>query len=313
VSPEPVWVYVAGAGRSGSTLLGVLVAAATGGVNCGELRYLWRLRSEGQPCQCGEELSSCVVWSRVIADVRHRLGSGFDTAVTRAAGPLASRPQWVGRFSRPSELDAVLRAETERAIERVTGAPALVDVSKGMWVLTSAARRRRQLVVVHLVRDPRGVAYSWSRPKRIDASGALLGTYEAWTAARHWTLSNLHLEYALALDIGRLPWVTTMRLTYEDLARDAARTVAAITRVVGHNRSAPHPASGHGLAGNTALYRREPVAVDRRWESEMSRRDKAIVVAMTAPLLWRYGYSLRTTRSAVAAGPPRDVRASRSS
>ena len=38
---RPAWVYVAGLGRSGSTLLGTLVATRADAFYCGELYLLW--------------------------------------------------------------------------------------------------------------------------------------------------------------------------------------------------------------------------------------------------------------------------------
>jgi hypothetical protein len=41
------WVYVAGEGRSGRTLLGSLLVTALGAFDCGELHRLWVSRVDG--------------------------------------------------------------------------------------------------------------------------------------------------------------------------------------------------------------------------------------------------------------------------
>ena len=89
-----------------------------------------------------------------------------------------------------------------------------------------------------------------------------------------------------------MPWVVPTRLTYDQLADDPQQAVAPIVDLIGGAHSAPSPWSGHAIAGNNALYEETAVHLDRRWHRNMSRRDRAVTVALTAPLLYRYGYPL---------------------
>src|SRR5207248_2851202 len=65
-------LYIAGAGRSATTLVGNILNQVEGCFCAGELRHLWR---EGAPrsgapagaCGCGRCLPDCPVWSRVLA------------------------------------------------------------------------------------------------------------------------------------------------------------------------------------------------------------------------------------------------------
>lgn len=284
------WVYVAGSGRSGSTLLGVLASKATHAFNCGELGKLWRRYGAGLPCECGVALPDCGVWSEVASRVRRALGTGFADAT--AVYDRRGRSRWARRLPRYSALDHALRQATERAVENVTGASAIVDTSKTPLFVPLAAHRPRPLVIVHLVRDPRGVAYSTLRAKDLPDAGVSLPGFPPSRTSRQWTLDNCQTEYAM-WRAGRRPWVSTLRMTYEALAADPHRALRPVVDLIDGRGREPSSVTGHGVVGNTVLYNEAPVAVDRRWQTGMSPRDRAVTVALTAPLLRRYGYPLR--------------------
>ncbi|HEX6984894.1 MAG TPA: hypothetical protein VF170_05935, partial [Planctomycetaceae bacterium] len=58
-------LYVAGWGRSGSTLLSYILADLPGFVAVGELRYLWSAISNGELCGCGEPVTACPFWKDI--------------------------------------------------------------------------------------------------------------------------------------------------------------------------------------------------------------------------------------------------------
>src|SRR6266550_3928756 len=62
----PIVVYIAGSGRSGSTLLERALGEIPGFVNVGELIDLYRRVAEhGERCGCGQEFAECPFWSQV--------------------------------------------------------------------------------------------------------------------------------------------------------------------------------------------------------------------------------------------------------
>ena len=74
-------LYVTGWCRSGSTVLGNILAEVPGVFHAGELRFLWQNGVLGtgsnRRCGCGADLLACAFWSRVLQ------------AGTPAARPLA--------------------------------------------------------------------------------------------------------------------------------------------------------------------------------------------------------------------------------
>src|SRR5580692_3233646 len=67
-----VVLYIAGTGRSGSTLLASLLGEVDGVFSAGEVRYLWqRGLAESRLCGCGVPVRECLIWSRVLAESGH--------------------------------------------------------------------------------------------------------------------------------------------------------------------------------------------------------------------------------------------------
>lgn len=292
----PTTWFVGGSVRSGSTLLAGLLAAATGGFDAGELHLLWRSLRDGRLCTCRLPMTECPVWSGVSDAVLADPGvvaSGI-TDVGTAAGAEAAEPtlRQVAAHGRrtPVNMSAqTLRTATETALRAVVG-PVLIDSSKvaGTALLAdrAAAADGGPLRLVHLVRDPRAVAYSALHPKPDPSmGGAPMPSRSAASAALVWSTYNLAFE--------RLRGLSPRRVRYEDLVAGPPALLAdlgagALPRV--SDDSEP----GHAIAGNP--WRFDPdaaaggVRADERWRTGLGPRDRWAVVALTAPLMLRYGY-----------------------
>src|SRR5499427_9656408 len=75
-SGAPTVVYIAGSGRSGSTMLERVLGEIPGFVNVGELIDLFRhVARHGERCGCGELFADCPFWT----SVGKRAFGGWDT------------------------------------------------------------------------------------------------------------------------------------------------------------------------------------------------------------------------------------------
>src|SRR5205085_11955382 len=129
-------LLIAGSGRSGSTLLDLLMAGVDGCTAVGELRYLWqRGVVEDRLCGCGERFSACPFWQAVMARAfgdtppdPHRMIALQDrgTRMRQIAANAVSRTRAAHRLE---EYPQVL-ADVVRAIAEVSGAGTVVDSSK---------------------------------------------------------------------------------------------------------------------------------------------------------------------------------------
>jgi GT2 family glycosyltransferase len=324
VTQRPAHVlYIAGSGRSGSTLVERSLGAIPGWVNVGELIELFRKPSVAEElCGCGEPFAACPFWGEVGSRV---FGSWTSDAIARvgALQRQVSRQRFLPRLlltadDSGSEFADALREygavydSLYAAVADVADADVVVDASK--WPGQALALKRAvtpELSLLHLVRDPRGVAYSWAktqvrRPHGGDAD-SVMATHASTETARRW--AAFQSEIALI----RRAFDHSTRLRYEDFVNDPRGRLATTLRELGlgdyadrlghvHRDRIDLPQS-HGVAGNPSRFDHGVVAVraDEAWRSAFPEKDRRRVTAITAPWLARYGYPLRTEPQSAAA------------
>ena len=303
-------LYIAGSGRSGSTIVDNVLGQVDGVVSVGEVRFLWeRGVLADRLCGCGEPFSSCAFWQPVMRTIG-------DVDATRMAGLLARGTRarhvpWLFRARRnPASVADRLGSWPEvmgrvyAAIAELAGARVIVDSSK-LPPYGELLRHVPGIDVsyVHLVRDPRATAYSWARAKPLpERDGGMMQRQGAAKSAALWTLWNAAAEGLWAGDRERY-----LRVRYEDVIARPRPALARMLALVGE------PADGlpfvtehevqlgttHGVAGNPSRFTTGVVALraDTEWRERMRARDRATVAAVSWPLLLRHGYLRRPAGS----------------
>ncbi len=303
----PTVLYIGGTGRTGSTLLTRLLGARSGWFAGGELAFLWRygLVEHGR-CGCGCTVRRCPVWSDVLAAAA-AAGATIDAdrmvALRRRCWsvhlPLMVHP-WMARrlMDRLEELPATVET-LYRCLAEVTGARVIVDSSKEphySWIL----RDRTSLDVrfLHLVRDPRAVAYSWSRhrPERGLAGDVLMERRGPLRAALYYDVSDVAAEAIWSGRPGRYGF-----LRYEDLVQRPGPTLAAVARFAGEDADDPadgrrfQVGPGHVVWGNPDRFDTAVIDVrdDDAWRDELGPLAAAVTMVATGVVARRYGYPWR--------------------
>ena len=299
---------IVGPGRSGTTILGSVLGEADGVVSAGELRWLWRQGLlEGRPCGCGAAVDECPVWSKVLA---RALSGGDETpsGIAAALDELASRRHRLrairlgalGRGGWPAlERVRAVTAQLVPAIAEVTGARVIVDTSKrAQDAALLAGLPDVDHYVLHMVRDPRAVAWSWQRSdKTIRVGGATrpMATRELVPSVARWTENSLCAEVLRRY----VPPERWMFLRYEDFAARPQETVSAILAFLRQPVATPFEdgdtvllRENHTVAGNPNRFRtgRVRIALDDEWSRSMPVRRQLAVRALAWPFLLRYGY-----------------------
>jgi hypothetical protein len=306
--PAPVVVFLAGLGRSGSTLLEMMLAERLGAVAVGETRYLWeRGIARGELCSCEVSVPECPFWTSVLAHpALASLGLHPDTL---AAGQrVLNRNRKLAAMLVPSLRGRRLRAALAefarvgpplyRAISEVSGRDVVIDSSKHPnYAAALADAGAPRLVVVHLVRDSRAVAHSWQRRvlrPEVPWNEEYMDRLGPIQAALSWNLQNA------ALSLARRRYRAFARVRYEDFV---CRPDAALDRIAAmcseaEASTAPGPLV-HSVAGNPMRFgdRVLEIRPDVAWQVEMPAAQRRIVTALTAPGLRWYGYPLRGRRA----------------
>jgi len=187
-----------------------------------------------------------------------------------------------------------------RAVGRVTGARVVVDSSK--LIQDAAALRLLPHVdpyFVHLVRDPRAVAYSMRREGMLQAQPddpVRMPRSSARSSSSGWVRTNVAAELTRA----RFGADRSMRIRYEDLADDPQRILTSIARFVGEEGEvvcfdADHTVDlpeNHTVWGNSLRFARGAleVRVDEEWRGRLDRSSRRTATLIALPLLARYRY-----------------------
>ncbi|MBO2445654.1 sulfotransferase [Actinomadura barringtoniae] len=292
-------LYITGWCRSGSTMLGNVLAEAPDIVHVGELRFLWLNGVLGSGsnsrCGCGENHRQCPFWSEVLEEVLEKARPAGRSLEEHAAEVVAwqeacrTRHTWKVLREPPGNGWPETLAAAYHAIARVTGARVIVDSSKfASDAALLSALPGIEGRYVHLVRDPRAVAWSWLRPKDYT------GQRSTVNSTANWTVFNLAAEA-----VGRAHRTDSLRLRYESLVRDPRAALDDVLSLVGHEGPNPVAADGtvelggnHTVTGNPNRFGRgrTPIEEDRRWHAALPRRQRSAATLLALPLLHRYGY-----------------------
>lgn len=295
-------LYLAGTMRSGSTILGRLLGELPEAVHVGEIDHITRAFSGTDiRCECRELAHECGFWQAAVTQAFGTL-SPADFAALRATRdeyrlrtlPRLLLPRTAAQTRRLCEYLSALGA-LYTAVRDISGASVVVDGSKDpLYLYLLSQVPAIDLQAVHLVRDSRAVAFSQQRVKR-DPDGlinpAQLERFAPWKTAEQWN------AVTAVLDAARDP--RPLLLRYEDFVADPAAAVARVWEMTGR----PLPpldflrsptvtlTPGHSAAGNPDRFQSEVrIKPDREWQTTMRPLDRAVVTALTFPLLHRHGY-----------------------
>ncbi len=297
---DPQVLFIGGSGRSGSTLLDRIIGQLPGYVSAGEIRDVWRAGvRENRLCGCGRPFSDCDFWTRV-GETAFGGWSNVDVdAADRWMGSYGYRDALTGADAAAHEQRSALVRSLYRAVSDAADGATVVDSSKsppyGAMLATTLPGSVR---AIHLVRDSRGVAFSWGKHvKRPDTPGRDVEMHRLGPVpvATRWVVHNLIME-----GLGRR--VPSARARYETLMVEPRREIDRVMERIG----APVGPDGldfiagsqaqlrpnHTVMGNPMRMAVGPVdlRLDDAWTSKMATRDRLTVTAITWPMLLRYGY-----------------------
>ncbi|MCF7983895.1 MAG: sulfotransferase [Thiohalocapsa sp.] len=286
-------LYIAGTGKTGSTLLGKLLGQVEGVVDVGELINIDVQYAHDEKCGCSAPVKSCAFWTQVVEqgvggierlDRKrwHRLKTRY---LPLLAIPGAKR-FLTGYFAQLHDL--------HRAVHDVGGARVVADSSKSAFygaVLNLFPDI--DVYTLHLVRDVRASEGSMYRLKH-EGSEKFSRRSTWWNSVR-WMLVNLVTEWAAK-------WVRSPyeRVRYEDLVAHPEQTLRKILDFVGASDAELGFLDGntatlgktHTIAGSGVRFKESAMdlKLDERWRTTLPEDRLAVVDRWTSRFRRRYGY-----------------------
>ncbi len=268
-------VYIGGYGRSGSTLFGRVMAQRRGTLYLGEVvrtaRRLQRWKKDLR-CTCGHKLRRCPVWRNV------------------PTIPAVKTPRNVDRQTHLMMLEAVMGG-TEHNV--------FVNSSKtALRQAFAPGYLKRHLDVdftfVHLVRDPRGVVWSFlrDRVRKNQPPSFWADLSKTVKVSLAWSAANVTAEI-----FGLRNRSSYVRVRYDEaLVLGVPEALTPLMprgplngRLVRKNKQ-----NHHALAGNRMRYvKGVTIALDEDWRTSFSPVLSALTTAICFPLLLRYRFFRR--------------------
>jgi Sulfotransferase family len=295
-------LYISGWGRSGSTILARILGQIDGFFHGGELRTIWvdGLKPNGT-CGCGVLVRDCPVWNAVCDRAFDGMDKIDPKAITRLQRSTEPRTQEVllNKFLPNSQSKLKSRLEDYRvildklyrAIHEVTGSRVIVDDSNHPgYAYTLSMMSNIDLYIIHLIRDPRATAYSWSQRQKKG-----LGTYSIRDNALGWTMRNIVTESLAGTVSGKY-----LRIFYEDFAAQPKSTIERILHKIDEQPSQLPFISenevklgiSHSVFGNPNRTDSGAIKIklDDEWKQKIDKTARRKVTTLTFPLLLKYGY-----------------------
>jgi len=289
-------VYIGGVEHNGSTFLGVTLGHHPQIACVGELSMLPREGWSGDYlCACGLRVVDCPFWADALAtwkqtaNVEVQAFVALEDAIDRNRRlPRLVLEKYIhsSKFSTYCDYTRALF----HAVQQASGNSVIVDTSKRFSrALALSMVDGIDLRIIHLVRDARGVAYSWSKPIRPRRR-----TW--WDSSLRWNLINGAFELVRKI-VGD---EQAMLVRYEDFISEPVATLGKMSNFIGVDLAPVATAVsrgesltiGHVGIGNNFL--RQGAGVRLRssieWPQNMPENEQRKTWRLTGIGMRRYGY-----------------------
>lgn len=298
------WIYIAGRGHSGSTLLDVILGNAEEIESVGE--FISALRRYNAYCSCGLKFKKCPFWVNVMRDFEKQSGIDWDTAAKKLQNQAHIKKFLKTLFQSPRKKSSKELIYFNNLIANLickTNNRYIVDSSKEITRALFFIRYISKSKVIHIVRNPQqilqsnyyrlinGEGYKFLRkryyPKRFLFLFLIVSCFS-------WLIGNILLEL---IKLGRKQKFLLIR--YEDLIESPIETLDKIEFFL-NTSLAPVKEGiykrvkfqiGHNIGGNKVRTKKELIFDPAKSiRSGLPKRYNLLVYLFCWPLLIKYHY-----------------------
>jgi Sulfotransferase family len=238
-------LFIAGAGRSGTTFLSLVLSQHPDTQNVGQIRDLHQAVAEGEICSCGVKVADCPYWGPVRRQFEADFGKGAldtlsDDAIKFRQATKTSK-DWAASDYRAQMASAhasfLTRLERLYSLSAAQGeGRMLIDSSKSVDLAFALGLIPSiRLKILNLVRDPHAVAVSWG--KKMKNQDKLRRRTAVW-ATRQQDCAVLQTHAPADF----------MLLRYEDLTDAPRDSIGAIQDWAGLSRNLSSFSTDHDTA-----------------------------------------------------------------
>jgi hypothetical protein len=271
-------IYIAGYGRSGSTLLDVILGSHPQIIGTGELANIFDCMDDpASTCSCGKNVHDCSFWG----DVTTYLQSDKQAGQKHRDGVIQkSCEDWTNGSllfnDRKKRYDGyrTLMTGLFDYIFKISGKEFVVDSSKNAYTSSWRPLALKKICgydvkLIHLIRDGKGVMTSKMRGDNTDMRKGIYRKkpFAALEGLFGWIFANLVVIITRIL----LPPKAYYLMKYEDMVREPEEELTRVGSFLGldfketiHSirRMKPIPV-GHLISGNRLAYNNSTILIDK--------------------------------------------------
>jgi hypothetical protein len=297
-------IYILSNGRSGSTLLDLLLGTHPAIWTLGEAQILpWELKEDRLPCGCGKKLTICEFWQPILTQIpldeadypieyfreKHRAGRAIRWAhlydIIRHQPSVRRRAGIAAYGAINARYFSAVKSAAERQMKRPMSW--LVDASKDIYRLFWLQQSDHfDLRIIHLTKDPRAFVYSMTRASPYDTRQKRLRFTGRWIF-ENALQSRLCTDPALSKSV--------YRLQYEELAKRPGKTMASLGKWLGVDPTGFateefRQQENHAIAGNLMRWRAGEIRLDGKWQRGLPTTHQNAIWALSGALARKYDY-----------------------
>ena len=291
-------IYIASNGRSGSTLLDLLLGAHPNIWTLGEFQVLpWEIITPRQFCGCGKRVVDCNFWGSIldewhsiihegtIHNFRISHGKGkvlrFDEICHMLFGDTSKISYHIRKYGRENAdiiRDVIRQASKQKNIKYV------VDASKDPYRLRWLAQSKCfEIYAVHLIKDPRSFVFSMTKNKSFKLSKVIRMNIR-------YVIENAIISFMKKyLSPGRY-----VKINYEKMAADPQNTMIKLFDFFGIKTEGYHinnfRSLNHAISGNKMRFEQRGISLDERWRSALPLKHQLLTKLLCMISARRYGY-----------------------
>ncbi|MEM6604781.1 MAG: sulfotransferase [Pseudomonadota bacterium] len=299
-------VVIVGDGRSGSTIVDMVLGELSDAVSVGELRFFWQRGLKlNQLCGCGEKFLECPFWTSVREPIELEIDRETKNTLLEIEnyGSLTRYPlerirsAWSVERSNYHKtlIEAYDRVYDE--VFKVSKKNVIIDSSKSVYFAFFLQKySRHDLKFLHVIRDSRAVAFSkqkYKERKEIHTHKEMMPKMGVLKSSFKWLIVNW-----LSAGIGNSS--ARMLVRYEDFALSPIEVVTKIARFLKLDPSAVQSlfdrdgkismVEHHTISGNPSRFTNGPVKIesDDQWKVDTPPWRKAVINVISLPGLYRF-------------------------
>ncbi len=278
----PRIIYIMGSGRSGTTILEVLLSNSPGVAGVGEVTHIFRDGYiNGDVCACGSDVSECELWSTV------RRQCDWSDADISSGEKLFRRFSWHSKFpgvamglapANAKKEFADLNGKLFSAVAKHSGAHTIIDSSK--YAARAIALMRSfpdDVMIICLTRSPSGLMQAFSKPNKNEQKP------KSTLATFIYYIYVMACFRVVSWRYGR----RVLKIRYEDVVSDPCTALDRIERWSGVDLSATRETissdgflePGHIVTGNRLRYQKK-IRFRRSGEDRAALRMPTRIVVM---------------------------------